>query len=40
MVRTHDVEVAFDGALADRDRLAAAIELAAHWAHADAAPYR
>jgi hypothetical protein len=40
MVRTHDVEVAFDGALADRDRLAAAIELAAHWADAEVGPYR
>jgi hypothetical protein len=32
IVRPHDVEIAFDGALADRDRLGAAIELAAHWA--------
>lgn len=42
MVRRHDVEIAFDGALADRDRLGAAIELAAWWA-ADtrgAGPYR
>jgi hypothetical protein len=31
-VRPHDVEIAFDGALADRDRIGAAIELAAHWA--------
>jgi hypothetical protein len=41
-VRLHDVEIAFDGALADRDRLGAAIELAAWWA-ADArttGPYR
>jgi hypothetical protein len=41
-VRAHDVEIAFDGALADRDRLGAAIELAAWWA-ADArgsGPYR
>jgi len=41
MVRTHDVEVAFDGALADRDRLDAAISLAAHWsADAPDGPYR
>jgi hypothetical protein len=42
IVRPHDVEIAFDGALADRDRLGAAIELAAHWAcdaHA-MGPYR
>lgn len=32
VVRPHDVEIAFDGALADRDRLGAAVELAAHWA--------
>lgn len=32
IVRPHDVEIAFDGALADRDRIGAAIELAAHWA--------
>ena len=32
IVRPHDVEIAFDGALADRDRLGAAVELAAHWA--------
>jgi hypothetical protein len=41
-VRLHDVEIAFDGALADRDRLGAAVELAAWWA-ADArttGPYR
>jgi hypothetical protein len=41
-VRLHDVEIAFDGAIADRDRLGAAIELAAWWA-ADAlavGPYR
>lgn len=31
-VRIHDVEIAFDGALVDRERLGAAIELAAHWA--------
>jgi hypothetical protein len=42
IVRSHDVEIAFDGALADRDRIGAAIELAAWWAcdsHA-AGPYR
>jgi hypothetical protein len=41
-VRSHDVEIAFDGALDDRDRLGAAVELAAWWAcdhHADG-PYR
>ncbi len=32
MVRAHDVEIAFDGARIDKDRLGAAIELAAHWA--------
>jgi hypothetical protein len=42
MVRPHDVEIGFDGAPVDRDRLGAAIELAAYWA-ADtrtAGPYR
>jgi len=41
-VRAHDVEVAFDGARIDRDRLGAAIELAAHWASESRAsgPYR
>jgi hypothetical protein len=44
-VRPHDVEIAFDGALADRVRLGAAIELAAWWAAGTAAaatagPYR
>ncbi|MBL9016696.1 MAG: hypothetical protein JNL83_21085 [Myxococcales bacterium] len=41
-VRPHDVDIAFDGALLDRDRLGSAIELAAHWAHEDysAGPYR
>jgi hypothetical protein len=44
-VRPHDVEIAFDGALADRERLGAAIELAAWWAAgpaaaASAGPYR
>lgn len=32
MVRRHDVEIAFDGAMVERDRLGAAIELAAWWA--------
>ena len=42
IVRSHDVEIAFDGALIDRDRIGAAIELAAWWAcdsHATG-PYR
>jgi hypothetical protein len=41
-VRAHDVEIAFDGLLADRDRLGAAIELAARWATAayEGGPYR
>jgi hypothetical protein len=41
-VRAHDVEIAFDGALADRERLGAAIELAAWWASSptSAGPYR
>ena len=41
-VRQHDVEIAFDGAIADRDRLGAAIELAAWWATDTAliGPYR
>lgn len=41
-VRSHDVEIAFDGALTDHDRLGAAVELAAWWAcdsHAQG-PYR
>ncbi len=41
-VRPHDVEIAFDGALSDHDRLGAAVELAAWWAsdsHAHG-PYR
>ena len=29
---TSDVEITFDGALGDRDRMAAAVELAAWWA--------
>jgi len=41
-VRTHDVEIAFDGVLSDRERLGAAIELAARWATAgsEGNPYR
>ena len=41
-VRPHDVEIAFDGALADPVRLGAAIELAARWATGpgSAGPYR
>jgi hypothetical protein len=41
-VRPHDVEIAFDGALADRERIGAAIELAAWWAAgaSSAGPYR
>jgi hypothetical protein len=44
-VRPHDVEIAFDGALADAGRLGAAIELAAWWASGaagapGAGPYR
>lgn len=37
-VRRHDVEIAFDGALTDHDRLGAAVELAAWWAR-DARPH-
>lgn len=42
MVRKHDVEIAFDGAGIERDRLGAAIELAAWWASSarDSGPYR
>ncbi|TMQ05646.1 MAG: hypothetical protein E6J90_48340 [Deltaproteobacteria bacterium] len=42
VVRSHDVEIAFDGALTDRDRIGAAIELAAWWACDSRAlgPYR
>ena len=41
-VRSHDVEIAFDGALSDHHRMGAAIELAAWWAHDGHAqgPYR
>ncbi|MFT3698880.1 MAG: hypothetical protein QM831_37380 [Kofleriaceae bacterium] len=45
IVRPHDVEITFDGAVTDRARLGAAIELAAQWAAASEnagpdAPYR
>lgn len=45
IVRPHDVEISFDGAVTDRARLGAAIELAAQWAAASEnagpdAPYR
>lgn len=40
IVRPHDVEITFDGAFADADRLGAAVELAAHWSGAPTAPYR
>ena len=41
-VRPHDVEIVFDGALLDRDRLGSAIELAAHWGReiSGIGPYR
>lgn len=39
-VRPHDVEITFDGAMSERDRLSAAIELAARWAGATETPYR
>jgi hypothetical protein len=41
-VRPHDVEIAFDGALRDHDRMGAAVELAAWWASDARArgPYR
>lgn len=42
IVRRHDVEITFDGAFADADRLGAAIHLAGYWAgnHAHVGPYR
>lgn len=42
IVRRHDVEITFDGAFADADRLGAAIQLAAHWSAETAhdGPYR
>lgn len=40
-VRPHDIEITFDGAMTERERLAAAIELAARWTDADSdGPYR
>jgi hypothetical protein len=40
-VRPHDVEITFDGAMTERERLAAAIELAARWAgNEGTGPYR
>jgi hypothetical protein len=41
-VRSHDVEIAFDGALTDHERIGAAVELAAWWACDSRAqgPYR
>jgi hypothetical protein len=42
IVRRHDVEITFDGALADRNRLGAAVQLALHWASdgSPEGPYR
>jgi hypothetical protein len=42
IVRRHDVEITFDGAFADTDRLGAAVHLAAYWAtdHSPEGPYR
>lgn len=42
VVRPHDVEITFDGAVVSGERLGAAIELAARWASDDAGsgPYR
>jgi hypothetical protein len=40
IVRPHDIEITFDGAAADQDRLGAAVELAAHWAAPASSPYR
>jgi hypothetical protein len=42
IVRPHDVEITFDGALDDRERLGAAVELAAYWAgeRRHVGPYR
>ena len=42
IVRPHDVEITFDGASTDADRLGAAIELAARWASdsSPSGPYR
>lgn len=42
IVRRHDIEITFDGAFADHERLGAAIQLAAYWAvdHTQLGPYR
>jgi hypothetical protein len=42
IVRRHDVEITFDGAFGDLERLGAAIELAAYWAgeRSQLGPYR
>ena len=41
IVRPHDVEITFDGALADPERVGAAVELAAYWAgDRSGSPYR
>lgn len=40
IVRPHDIELTFDGGIADIDRLGTAIELAGYWAAPAAAPYR
>ncbi len=42
IVRRHDVEITFDGAFGDADRLGAAVELAAYWARerSGTGPYR
>jgi hypothetical protein len=42
VVRRHDVEITFDGAFGDHERLGAAVELAAYWAgeRAPTSPYR
>ena len=42
IVRRHDIEITFDGAFGDVDRLGAAIQLAAYWAvdQSQLGPYR
>lgn len=42
IVRKHDIEITFDGATGDADRIGAAVRLAAYWAaaHAPDGPYR
>lgn len=42
IVRRHDVEITFDGPFGDKDRLGAAVELAAYWAEngTQNGPYR